>query len=71
MVVLYSRQDCPLCEEVETQLLQANVSYKYIDIDEDETLRKKYHVKVPVLINADHKELTWPFDQAELEAFAQ
>lgn len=69
-MILYSRHDCPLCEEVEDMLIRANISYDFINIDDDEALRKAYHVRVPVLVNAHQKELTWPFDEQQLQAFA-
>jgi len=69
-MVLYSRHDCPLCEEVEDMLIRVNIPYQFVNIDEDEILRKKYHVRVPVLINAENNELCWPFDESQLEAFA-
>ena len=66
---LYSREDCPLCEDVEENLARLKVKYTFIDIDQDETLRKKYHVRVPVLVNDQQQELAWPFDEAQLMVF--
>ncbi len=68
---LYSREDCPLCEDVEENLVRLKVKYTFIDIDQDEALRKKYHVRVPVLVNALEQELAWPFDDARLTEFLQ
>ena len=66
---LYSRENCPLCEEVENTLIQLNISYDFIDIDLDEKLLRKYHVKVPVLLNDQNQELLWPFDEAKIQEF--
>ena len=74
-MLLYSRNDCPLCEDVEQTLQRLMIDFKFIDIDLDESLRIKYHVKVPVLVNKkNHKndqELNWPFDDKQLKEFAQ
>ncbi len=69
-MILYSRHDCPLCEEVEDMLIRNNISYEFINIDADEVLRKAYHVRVPVLMNTHQQELTWPFDEQQLHRFA-
>jgi len=68
---LYSREDCPLCEDVGENLVRLKVEYTFIDIDQDETLRKKYHVRVPVLVNDKQQELAWPFDEAQLMVFIE
>jgi glutaredoxin-related protein len=66
---LYSRQDCPLCEEVEQQLNALGIEYDFIDIDESVQLIKQYNSKVPVLMNSLKKSLFWPFDESTLESF--
>ena len=68
-MILYSRQDCPLCEDVEEILNGLNISYDFVDIDLDDSLRKKYHVLVPVLVNDMGLELFWPFDEQQLIGF--
>jgi len=69
VIILFSRNDCPLCEEVEDMLVQFEISYRYVDIDLDDNLRKKYHVLVPVLQNLTKQELRFPFDEGELKRF--
>jgi glutaredoxin-related protein len=66
---LFSRQDCPLCEDVEDQLNGLGVQFEFIDIDESEELLKKYHVRVPVLKNSLNNSLNWPFDEKQLMDF--
>jgi glutaredoxin len=66
---LFSRQDCPLCEDVEEQLLGLSIDYEFIDIDESEELRKQYNSKVPVLMNSLNNCLNWPFDESQLMDF--
>lgn len=69
-MILYSRNDCPLCEDVEDSLLKLNIKYTFVDIDSDEKLLKKYHVRIPVLVNKHNQELCWPFEEADLLEFA-
>lgn len=66
MLLLYSRLDCPLCEDAEQSLQRLGLVYNFIDIDSDETLRKKYNTRVPVIVNDRGVELNWPFDSKEL-----
>lgn len=66
---LYSREDCPLCEDVEELLIRMELRYVFVDIDLDPVLRKSYHVRVPVLINDANQELAWPFDESQVLDF--
>jgi glutaredoxin len=68
-MILYSRHECPLCEHVEEILSRLDISYQFVDIDLDESLRKKYHVKVPVLVNKLSQELFWPFEEDQVKTF--
>ena len=70
-MILYSRNDCPLCEDVEETLLRLNIAYTFIDIDTDEKLVQKYHVRIPLLVNAQKQELGWPFEDSQLKEFAR
>ena len=70
-MILYSRQDCPLCEDVEETLIRLNVDYQFIDIDLNEDLRKKYNAKVPVLVNELSEELLWPFEDDQIRLFGK
>ncbi len=70
MLTLYSRHDCPLCEEVELMLQALAIAYRFVDIDLDEKLRKKYHVLVPVLHNQHGHELRFPFSPEQIKKLA-
>jgi len=52
-VVLYSRKDCHLCEVVKETLERlvhrAAFTWREVDIDGDEELRKKFNEQVPVV----------------------
>ena len=69
-MIFYSRNDCPLCEDVEETLIKLKINYRFIDIDLNENLRKKYNAKVPVLIR-NNQELCFPFTSDDILKFAQ
>lgn len=68
-LTLYYREGCHLCEDLEQQLIEllefGSHTLKRIDIDEDDTLKKAYNVRVPVLM-CDNVELCEHF--LDLEA---
>ncbi len=68
-MILYSRLDCPLCEDAEEALMKNKIEYTFVDIDLSEALKKQFHSRVPVLVNEDKKELGWPFDERRLREF--
>jgi glutaredoxin len=69
-MILYSRHDCPLCEDAEETLLRLKISYQFVDIDLDDSLRKRYNSKVPVLVNKNSHELQWPFTEDKIKILA-
>jgi glutaredoxin len=69
-MILYSRHDCPLCEDAEEVLIKLGIDYQFVDIDLDDSLRKKYNSKVPVLVNNNAKELNWPFSEDKIKILA-
>lgn len=48
-VTLYTRQNCPLCEEAKSVLVRAGLTPQEIDIDLDPVLLRKYNDDVPVI----------------------
>lgn len=58
-LILYFRQGCHLCDDMRRELYpfvqQHGISLKEIDIDQDEILRVKFNVKVPVLCIEDEE----------------
>lgn len=72
-MILYHHPDCHLCDDAEVLLHAVGLgkSYKKIDIESDLELMKRYGIYVPVLAHeSGGEELFWPFDQAQLLAFA-
>jgi glutaredoxin len=68
-MILYSRHDCPLCEDAEETLQRLKITYHFVDIDLNDSLRKKYNSRVPVLVNENAKELNWPFTEDNIKIF--
>lgn len=48
-VVLYSRPDCPLCDEARAALDSAGVRFEEIDISRDAGLEGEYGSTIPVV----------------------
>ena len=52
-IVLYTKAECGLCEEMKHQMLEANCSELYemveVDIEEDAQLFTQYRFEIPVL----------------------
>jgi glutaredoxin len=48
-VVLYSRQNCCLCDDAKALLNSAGLPFEVVDIDADPELRARYNECVPVV----------------------
>ncbi|MCX8003023.1 MAG: glutaredoxin family protein [Anoxybacillus mongoliensis] len=48
-VVLYSKENCCLCDEAKAILRELQVECKEIDIYKDEQLLERYHLMIPVI----------------------
>ena len=57
MLTLYTRPNCPLCEEAKLMLhlVQEDfpVEYTEVNIEEDEAIHEKYMVMIPVIEEND------------------
>ncbi len=70
MFILYQRDDCHLCDQALAVLAQARVpGLDSVFIDEDAALEARYGCRVPVLRDAQGRELDWPFDVATVRRF--
>ncbi|MCH7727635.1 MAG: glutaredoxin family protein [Planctomycetes bacterium] len=49
-VVLYTRQDCHLCDEAKVILLRFGLRFEEVDIDQDPVLVEHYNDCVPVVV---------------------
>ena len=70
--ILYTRPGCHLCDGVVANLLDMNVAYRPVNIDEDPELERKYGLSIPVLYMPESgRELFFPFDEDQLRRFLQ
>ncbi len=49
-VIVYTRQNCPLCDEAVALLERHRLSPQVVDIDTDPTLAERYNCCVPVVV---------------------
>lgn len=70
-LILYQRDECPLCDEALKLLAAARVpDFESRWIDGDAALETRYGERVPVLRDdASDREIGWPFDVDALRAF--
>ncbi len=71
MLILYTRDDCHLCDQAIALLATAGVpDFESVWIDGDDALEMRYGDRLPVLRdNSSGKELGWPFDGDAISAF--
>lgn len=68
--VLYTREQCHLCDQAAQLLQRMGVAYRAVDIDRDEALEARYGTKVPVLAHpAQCREICFPFGELEVRRF--
>jgi hypothetical protein len=48
-LLVYTRDDCPLCDEFIAELSQLPLRYELRDVDGDPVTQRRYGLKVPVL----------------------
>ena len=70
-LVLYQRDDCPLCDQALAVLATARApAFDSVWIDGDDVLEARFGMRVPVLRDEDRDaELAWPFDAEAVRAF--
>jgi glutathione S-transferase len=71
-LILYSRADCHLCDQVIMMLDGAGIHWRPVDVDGNSALLERYGPRIPVLRRPDTGgELFYPFDEQLLEEFAR
>ena len=61
-LIFYTTAGCHLCEQAESILEAAGIRFTPVDIEEDLELIKRYGIRIPVVADAEGRELGWPFD---------
>ena len=70
-LLLFTRDGCHLCEQVERMLHGAGIAWRAVDIDCDPGLAERYGLRIPVLRHpGSGRELDFPFTEDELGRFA-
>ena len=68
-VVVYSRKGCHLCEIVKESLVKlerrGGFTWREIDVDSDEDLRRKFTDEVPVVFIDDCKAFKYRMDEQD------
>jgi glutaredoxin len=68
-VVVYSRKGCHLCEIIKESLVklqrQAGFTWREIDVDSDEELRRQFTDEVPVVFINGRKAFKYRMDERE------
>jgi glutaredoxin len=68
-VIVYSRKQCHLCDEVKATLsrlqARANFQWREIDIDSDPELQRLYNEEVPVVCIDGRKAFKYTLDERE------
>lgn len=68
---LYTRAECPLCDQAASLAMQQQLELKYIDISMDLELLTAFRNIIPVIENPQTGErLNWPFTAEQLVRLA-
>jgi hypothetical protein len=75
-IFFYTGPQCSLCDLADVELAKTSVfsslTVEKVNIRDSTELYHQYGARIPVLKREDtNKEIGWPFDSADLEAFLQ
>ena len=71
-VRLFSRPECHLCDELAAALvpiIHGRARLEIVDIDDDLALKKRYGLRIPVLVGDDRELSAYPLDAAAVESY--
>lgn len=69
---LYSRPECHLCDELAVALdpiIRGRARLEIVNIDDDLALKKRYGLRIPVLVGDTRELSAYPLDAAAVEAY--
>lgn len=73
LLILYGRQACGLCQDMNWQLQQLgtelNIRVDWVDIDSDSELVAKFGARIPVLMAENIEICHYTLDMAALNAY--
>lgn len=68
-LTLYTRDECPLCDQAEQMIMALGIEYEKADISTRVDWLESYRDRIPVVRSADD-ELGWPFTEDQLRRLA-
>ena len=71
-LVLFSREDCHLCErlvEALVPVIENRATLEIVDIDVDPELVDRYGLRIPVLVGEGTELSGYPLDQSRVERY--
>jgi glutaredoxin len=69
-LIVFSRQDCHLCDLAVAMLERTGIAWRRVDIDADPELASRYGNHVPVLRHTGSgRELFFPFNEDQIVSF--
>ena len=68
--LLFGTAGCHLCEEAAALIAEAGLNIQIAEILDKPEWLEKYSLSIPALLhNESKRELAWPFDSEQLQAF--
>jgi glutaredoxin-like protein DUF836 len=72
LLILYSRPECHLCEEMSAELLpllRDRATLQVVDVDESPALARRYGPRIPVLVVGDTELSAYPLDRERVARY--
>jgi hypothetical protein len=69
-LILYSRPECHLCEQLTAELLPllaGRADVKIVDVDDSIATERRYGLRIPVLVDGDVELSGFPLDRERVE----
>jgi len=71
ILTLYTGSHCHLCDQAKSLiypvLQEAGWILKEVNIDDDDDLKQRYGIRIPVMAVPDGREKGWPFTQGQVK----
>ncbi|MBQ0711839.1 MAG: glutaredoxin family protein [Porticoccus sp.] len=71
ILTLYTGPHCHLCDQAKAVIYpvieEAGWQLEEVNIAEDESLKDKYAVRIPVIVLPDGQEKGWPFSSGQVK----
>lgn len=71
MLIVYTRSDCPLCDELKDELARQSVAFVERDITTDAEWYGRYRERIPVVVDGSGREHDPPFCALRIAALTR